>query len=115
MDNPPERRHPLSAREREILLWSCRGKTYAEIALITGLSNASIKTYLDQARYKLNVVNLIQACAVAVAEGIFSRNDIMAEQDRQAADRAAETAASDPASTPQPPQTRRLDRRRRPE
>ena len=111
MDNPPERRHPLSAREREILLWSCRGKTYAEIALITGLSHASIKTYLDTARHKLNVVNLIQACAVAVAEGVFTRDDIMAEQDRQAADRAA---ASDPANRPQPPQTRRLDRRRRP-
>jgi DNA-binding CsgD family transcriptional regulator len=109
-----ERNHELSPRQREILLWACRGKTYAEIALITGLSNASIKTYLDTARHKLNVVNLIQACAVAVAEGVFSRDDIMAEQDRQAADRAVDRSASDPANTPQPPQTRRLDRRRRP-
>ena len=67
----PDRRHQLSPRQREILLWSCRGKTYVEIGLITGLSKGSIKTYLDQARYKLNVVNLPQACAVAVAEGIF--------------------------------------------
>ena len=72
-----ERNHELSPRQREILLWACRGKTYAEIALITGLSNASIKTYLDTARHKLNVVNLIQACAVAVAEGVFSRDDIL--------------------------------------
>jgi DNA-binding CsgD family transcriptional regulator len=108
-----DRRRPLSKREREILLWSCRGKTYAEIALITGLSKASVKTYLDTARHKLNVVNLIQACAVAVAEGIFTRDDIMAERDRQAADRA-DRSAFDPANRPQPPQTRRLDRRRRP-
>ena len=44
--------HQLSPRQREILLWSCRGKTYVEIGLITGLSKGSIKTYLDQARYK---------------------------------------------------------------
>ena len=73
----PNRRHQLSPRQREILLWSCRGKTYVEIGLITGLSKGSIKTYLDQARYKLNVVNLPQACAVAVAEGIFAREDII--------------------------------------
>jgi DNA-binding CsgD family transcriptional regulator len=108
------RRHPLSRREREILRWSCRGKTYAEIALITGLSNASIKTYLDTARRKLNVVNLIQACAVAVAIGVLTPDDIMGEQDRQAADRAASAFASDRASRQPPPQTPRLDRRRRP-
>jgi len=72
-----ERNHPLSAREREVLLWACRGKTYREIAMITGLSYASTKTYLDQARYKLNVANLPQACAVAVAEGVLTRDDVL--------------------------------------
>ena len=77
MSHEPERRHPLTKREREILLWACRGKTYAEIVLITRLSHASVKTYLDTARHKLNVVNLPQACAVAVAHGILSRDDIL--------------------------------------
>lgn len=88
----PDRRHQLSARQREILLWSCRGKTYIEIGLITGLSKGSIKTYLDQARYKLNVVNLPQACAVAVAEGIFARDEIIRPSPAQT-------------STPEPPQS----------
>ena len=77
----PDRRHPLSKREREILLWACRGKTYAEIVLITRLSHASVKTYLDTARHKLNVVNLPQACAVAVAHGILSHADILNRPD----------------------------------
>lgn len=73
--------HQLSVREREILLWSCRGKTYADIAAIVGLSTGSVKVYLDRARYKLNVVNLPQACAVAVVEGIFTREDIIPSHD----------------------------------
>ena len=98
--------HQLSAREKEILLWSCRGKTHVEIALIVGIAKGTIKTYLDQARYKLNVVNLPQACAVAVAKGILTRSEILS--------RRADRRASDPASGPRPPQTPRLDRRRRP-
>jgi DNA-binding CsgD family transcriptional regulator len=74
---PQERNHQLSAREREILLWACRGKTYAETAAILGLSTASIKTYLDHARYKLNTVNITQACAVASAVGIFTPDEIL--------------------------------------
>jgi|SRR5580692_6782317 DNA-binding CsgD family transcriptional regulator len=96
-------RHVLSRRQREVLLWACRGKTYAEIASIVGLSWGTAKSHLDQARLKLNAANMPQACAIALAEGVFSREDIMGAMDRQEADRAA---ASDPASTPQPPQNR---------
>jgi DNA-binding CsgD family transcriptional regulator len=71
------RNHPISAREREVLLWACRGKTYVEIAAITGLGIASVKTYLDRARLKLNVANLPQACAVVVAEGILTPADVL--------------------------------------
>ena len=77
MPHQSDRRHPLSPREREILLWSCRGKTYDDIAQIAGLSNGTVKRYLDTARHKLNVVNLIQACATAVAEGIFTSEEIL--------------------------------------
>jgi DNA-binding CsgD family transcriptional regulator len=72
-----QRHTRLSGREREMLLWACRGKTYAEISEIVSLSNGSVKTYLDHARYKLNVVNLAQACAVAVANGTLSPEEIL--------------------------------------
>jgi DNA-binding CsgD family transcriptional regulator len=69
--------HPLSPREREILLWSCRGKTFADTAAILGLSTASIRTHLDHARYKLNAVNITHAAAVAVAVGIFTPEEVL--------------------------------------
>ena len=69
-------RHGLSHRERECLVWSARGKTYAETALILGLSFGSIKSYLDTARYKLNAVTLPQATALAVAYGIITTADL---------------------------------------
>ena len=97
---PQARTHQLSARQREVLLWACRGKTYAEIAAIVGLSWGTAKSHLDHARLKLNAANMPQACAIALAEGVFSREDIMGATDRQAADRAA----SDPANTPPQPQ-----------
>jgi DNA-binding CsgD family transcriptional regulator len=74
---PQERNHQLTEREREILLWSCRGKTFADTAMILGISTASIKTYLDHARWKLNAVNITQAAAIAVAVGIFTAEDIL--------------------------------------
>jgi DNA-binding CsgD family transcriptional regulator len=68
--------HDLSPRERECLLWVARGKTYAEVALIIGMSFGSVKTYLDNVRYKLNCATLAQATAKAVAIGIFTRDDL---------------------------------------
>jgi LuxR family transcriptional regulator, quorum-sensing system regulator CinR len=68
---------PLSPRERECLMWSARGKTYAEIALILGVSFATVKVYLDAARYKLNCATLQQATAAAVALGILTTEDLV--------------------------------------
>jgi DNA-binding CsgD family transcriptional regulator len=93
-----ERNHELTPREREILLWSCRGKTFADSAAILGISTASIKTYLDHARFKLNAVNITQAAAIAVAIGIFSPAEILNRP--EAAD-----PPPDPANTPPPPQS----------
>ena len=45
--------------------------------MILGLSFGSTKTYLDAARYKLNVVNLPHACALAVAAGVITREEIL--------------------------------------
>jgi DNA-binding CsgD family transcriptional regulator len=68
--------HRLSRREHECLLWAARGKTYAEIVMITGVSNGTVKTHLDSSRYKLNCVSLAQATALAVALGIFTLDDL---------------------------------------
>jgi DNA-binding CsgD family transcriptional regulator len=99
---PQERNHQLTERQREILLWICRGKTYAEIAMILGLSNASIKSYLDTTRHKLNVVNLPQACALAVAYGILTADEIL-------------TPSPDPTSTPPQRRSPPTERPPRPE
>lgn len=66
----------LSQRECECLLWSARGKTYGEIAIILGISFNSVKTHLDHCRYKLNSANLPQATATAVARGILKPADL---------------------------------------
>ena len=66
----------LSPRERECLLWAARGKTYIETSMIVGLAYATVKTNLDQARYKLNCATVAQATALAVAEGIFTPDDL---------------------------------------
>jgi DNA-binding CsgD family transcriptional regulator len=67
---------PLTEREKECLVWICKGKTYGEIANIIGISKGSVKTYLDNSRYKLNAINLPQACALVIAYNIISRDEI---------------------------------------
>ena len=67
----------LTPRERECLLWSARGKTYPEIALITGLAYSTVKSHLDGARYKLNCAILPAATAMAVARGLITLDDLL--------------------------------------
>ena len=56
----------LSKRELDTLLWSARGKNYKEIAIILGLSDHTIRTYMSSARSKLDSVSLSQAIAEAI-------------------------------------------------
>ena len=70
----------LSPRERECLLWAARGKTYAEISLITKLAYGTVKAHLDQARYKLNCAILPAATAMAVARGLFTLADLLGRE-----------------------------------
>jgi DNA-binding CsgD family transcriptional regulator len=67
----------LTPRERECLLWAARGKTYADIGEILGLSFGSVKTYLDRCRFKLNCASLAQATAKAAAQGLFTTEDLL--------------------------------------
>jgi DNA-binding CsgD family transcriptional regulator len=68
--------HDLSPREREVLLWCARGKTYTEIALILEISFGSVKSHLDHCRYKLGASTLASATALAVAYKIFDVEDL---------------------------------------
>lgn len=50
--------HPaLSGREQEVLLWSSRGKTYGEIAVILGIQLSTVKFHMANATRKLGVSN----------------------------------------------------------
>ncbi|QGU87959.1 hypothetical protein GN242_12305 [Erwinia sorbitola] len=47
----------LSAREQEVLLWSSRGKTYGEVAVILGIQLSTVKFHIANATRKLGVSN----------------------------------------------------------
>jgi len=51
----------LGERERETLTWAARGKTFAEIGTILGLSRRTVEFHLDNARKKLGVSTRTQA------------------------------------------------------
>ena len=56
----------LTARERECLNFSSKGKSYSEIAIILSLSEHTVRSYLKVARIKLDCVTIAQAVAKAV-------------------------------------------------
>ena len=63
--------NPLSARERECLLWVSMGKTAWETASILGLSQRTVEYHLKNAIRKLGAVNKVHACALAIRQGLF--------------------------------------------
>ena len=61
----------LSRREIECLQWAAEGKTNDDIATILGLSERTIRLYLDTARHKLNCLNKTHAVAKALSLGLI--------------------------------------------
>jgi DNA-binding response OmpR family regulator len=59
------KRIDLGERERETLTWAARGKTFAEIGQILGLSRRTVEFHLDNARRKLGVSTRTQALVKA--------------------------------------------------
>jgi len=55
------RQADLGERELETLTWAARGKTFAEIGEILGLSRRTVEFHLDNARKKLGVPTRTQA------------------------------------------------------
>ena len=61
----------LSPRERECLLWIAAGKTYWETAMILGLSEHTVRCYLETARHKLGAANTTHAVNKAVKASLL--------------------------------------------
>ncbi|KHJ69292.1 LuxR family transcriptional regulator [Pantoea rodasii] len=56
----------FSVRENEVLYWASMGKTYAEIAAITGISVSTVKFHIKNVVVKLGVSNARQAIRLGV-------------------------------------------------
>ncbi|MBP7336776.1 LuxR family transcriptional regulator [Niveispirillum sp.] len=63
---------PLTGRERDCLLWACRGKTIAETAIILTISDRTVKFHMENAMQKLGVHNKFHAIAMAIQLGIIA-------------------------------------------
>lgn len=61
----------LSDRERECLLWACRGKTRGETANILGVSERTVEFHFERAMRKLGVHNKFHAIATAIHLGLI--------------------------------------------
>lgn len=62
----------LSEREIQIVRWTSEGKTSSEIAIILGLSEHTVNSYIAAVLRKLQVVNRAQMVASALRNGLIS-------------------------------------------
>ena len=62
----------LSKREKEVLLWSKRGKSSWEISAILNISERTVNFHVNNIMQRLNVVSRIQAVAVAIERGLIN-------------------------------------------
>ncbi|MDU8362434.1 helix-turn-helix domain-containing protein [Pseudomonas syringae group sp. J309-1] len=65
--------NPLTQREHEILSWASLGKTYSEIALITGISERTVKFHMANTVEKLDVSNAKHAISKAQQVDFYRR------------------------------------------
>lgn len=62
----------LTDRERECLVWACRGKTNGETGDILFISERTVEFHITNAMKKLGVYNKVHCVAVAVQLGLVS-------------------------------------------
>jgi LuxR family transcriptional regulator len=62
----------LGKRELQIVGWTSEGKTSSEIAIILGLSEHTVNSYIAAILRKLGVVNRAQMVASALRNGLIS-------------------------------------------
>lgn len=61
----------LTDRERECLVWACRGKTRGETAAILSISDRTVEFHFQNAMRKLRVHNKFHAIAIAIHMGLI--------------------------------------------
>ena len=61
----------LAPREIEILTWSAKGKTYAEISIMLCIAEDTVRTYVERAGRKLKTTNKTHTVATALARGLI--------------------------------------------
>ena len=61
----------LSPREREVLLWTAKGKTGWEIAQILHLAERTVTFHIENAKIKLGAASRTQAVVTALSLGLI--------------------------------------------
>lgn len=61
----------LSQREKEVLLWTARGKSASSISVILELSENTVNFYVKNAMRKLGTTNRVVAVVIAVRSGLI--------------------------------------------
>lgn len=64
-------RAKLSPRELECLQWTAEGKTAWECSVILGISEHTVRCYLESARHKLNASSNTHAVSIAYRSGVL--------------------------------------------
>lgn len=64
----------LTPRELEALQWAAQGKTTAETAIVLGVSERTVRAFLDGARHKLGAGNVTHAVARALSLRLLPPN-----------------------------------------
>ncbi|WP_454011605.1 helix-turn-helix domain-containing protein [Aquamicrobium terrae] len=71
LEGRPIPRSQLSPRELECLQWTAEGKTAWECSVILGLSEHTVRCYLESARHKLNASSNTHAISIAYRSGVL--------------------------------------------
>ncbi len=67
----------LSPREREVLSRLGQGESRGRVADILGISENTLRAYIDSARHKLGAMNVTHAVALATARGMIAPNGVL--------------------------------------
>lgn len=77
LEEYPANQPSLTAREKDVLSWAAEGKNNEEIAIILGISSASVKSYFKGCFRKLEVNNRGYAISKAVLLGLITPSRIL--------------------------------------
>jgi LuxR family transcriptional regulator, quorum-sensing system regulator BjaR1 len=67
----PDRKSPLTAREREVLAWAAKGKSASQISQALKISKRTVDEHTQTAARKLGAANRTQAVAIALRDRII--------------------------------------------